>query len=180
MQEITLVKASDIPRNGLNDRVNNRIDLIANTLVYLIGQGVINIHNLSGEILDFGPGEGASTHVLKQYGGKVRVVDLSDKLVQEAIRQGIIKSDEAVIADGFDYLDHSVVPDSLDFLACIRSIYFPPQELLNRAERVLKSGGQLLMGKQKEDMDLYDLNSLNQCGQVIEYGIDRNFIFTKP
>ncbi len=131
--------------DGLNVLTASRAKDIEQTMALLIMRGSVNPDNLEGNVLDFGMGTGPGSYVLNQYGGKVTGVDSSESGVKRAIEEGILPADRVLVQDGFEYLD-GLQPASLDFIgAFMMHRGFPHERLYRASERVLKSGGQLLI-----------------------------------
>jgi SAM-dependent methyltransferase len=131
--------------DGLNILTASRAKDIEQIMALLIMRGSVNPDILEGNVLDFGMGTGPGSYVLNQYGANVTGVDSSESGVKRAIEEGILPADRALVQDGFKYLE-GLQPASLDFLgAFMMHSGFPHERLYQASERVLKSGGQLLI-----------------------------------
>ena len=131
--------------DGLNVLTTSRAKDIEQIMALLIMRGSINPDNLEGAVVDFGMGTGPGAYVLNQYGGNVTGVDSSESGVQRAIEEGILPRERALVQDGFKYL-RSLQPDSLNLVAAFMMHKgFPHERLYQESQRVLKSGGQLLI-----------------------------------
>ena len=131
--------------DGLNVLTKSRAQDIEQIMALLIMRGSINPDNLEGTVVDFGMGTGPGAYVLNQYGGNVTGVDSSESGVQRAIEEGILPRERVLIQDGFEYI-RSLQPDSLNLVAAFMMHKgFPHERLYQESQRVLKSGGQLLI-----------------------------------
>ena len=131
--------------DGLNVLPKSRAQDIEQIMALLIMRGSINPDNLEGTVVDFGMGTGPGAYVLRQYGGNITGVDSSENSVQIAIEEGILPKERALVQDGFEYL-RSLQPQSLNLVAAFMMHGgFPEEKLYNESQRVLKSGGQLLV-----------------------------------
>jgi len=131
--------------DGLNVLTKSRAQDIEQIMALLIMRGSINPDNLEGTVVDFGMGTGPGAYVLNQYGGNITGVDSSESGVQRAIEEGILPRERALVQDGFKYL-RSLQPDSLNLVAAFMMHKgFPHERLYQESQRVLKSGGQLLI-----------------------------------
>ena len=130
---------------GLNVLTKSRAQDIEQIMALLIMRGSINPDNLEGTVVDFGMGTGPGAYVIKQYGGNITGVDSSASGVQRAIEEGILPRERALVQDGFEYLK-SLQPDSLDLVAAFMMHRgFPHERLYQESQRIMKSGGQLLI-----------------------------------
>lgn len=131
--------------DGLNVLTKSRAQDIEQIMALLIIRDSINQDNLEGTVVDFGMGTGPGAYVLNQYGGNITGVDSSESGVQIAIEEGILPRERALVQDGFEYL-RSLQPDSLNLVAAFMMHKgFPHERLYQESQRVLKSGGQLLI-----------------------------------
>jgi SAM-dependent methyltransferase len=141
-----IITSSKIPTDGLDLFTVHRTKDVANVLAILLFEGLIEIKNLRGGVVDFGCGAGSSAHVLKQYGGRVTGVDIDPNNIQCAITQGILSPDTSYKGDGFEYLTQEVKPSSIDFLSAFMIVsQLNVGDLYGCSDRVLKHGGQLLV-----------------------------------
>jgi len=130
---------------GLNVSTASKAKDIEQIMALLIMRELVNPDNLEGNVVDFGMGTGPGAYVLKQYGENITGVDSSGWGVQIAIEEGILPRDRALVKDGFDYLS-GLQPGSLDFIgAFMMYLGFPHARLYQESQRVLKTGGQLLI-----------------------------------
>ena len=131
--------------DGLNVLTTSRSKDIEQIMALLIMRCSVNPDNLEGNVLDFGMGTGPGSYVLNQYGGNVTGVDSSESGVKRAIEERILPAERALVQDGFEYLG-GLQPAGLDFIgAFMMHSGFPHERLYRASERVLKSGGQLLI-----------------------------------
>src|SRR3989338_5416683 len=135
--------------NGLYARTRARVRLIEQEFSHLIGCGIIKKENLRVRALDFGTGAGAGAAVIKKYGGSVTGLDNWDVTLSDAVEQGILLPEDAIlIGDGFDYLEwlSSTQPQSVDFISVLWMNWkFPYENMCKYASDILKQGGQLLV-----------------------------------
>jgi SAM-dependent methyltransferase len=174
-----IITSSEIPTKGLNEFNVCRAKDVASALAVLLYNDLIKIQNLRGKIIDFGCGSGASSHVLKQYGGNVVGVDNNHNGVKQAIKEGILTSESSYIGDGFEYLNEKVQPASIDLLSAFRIMRdLPIMHLYDCANRVLKRGGQLLITGQYDSNVL--IKELSYLGKFMECISEDCLIYTKP
>ena len=141
VKRVKMVQSFD----GLNVLTTFRAKDIGQIMALLIMRGLVNPDTLEGNVVDFGMGTGPGAYVLNHYGGNITGVDPSETLVQTAIEEGILPKDRALVQDGFAYLN-GLQPASLDFIGAFMMCHrFPHVKLYEESERVLKSGGQLLI-----------------------------------
>ncbi|MDD5649890.1 MAG: methyltransferase domain-containing protein [Candidatus Nanoarchaeia archaeon] len=154
--------------DGLNVLNISRARDIEQIITLLIMNGSINPDNLSGNVVDFGMGTGPGSYVLKQYGGNITGVDSQEVGVKIAIEEGILPKEKALVQDGFEYL-RSLQSQSLDFLAAfMMNEYFPSERLYQESQRVLKSGGQLLITGGLNELKDKLQNDVSKYGKVEE------------
>lgn len=174
-----IITASGIPRDHLNPFVNARVEDIANTLAILLYNGLIDIQNLKGKVIDFGCGVGASAHVLKQYGGDVVGLELNPKRIEDVIQQGILPAEKTYVGDGFEYLDQGVEPNSVNLVATFRIMNdFPLQRLYESAQRILRPNGQLVVTGQTDAEAL--IKSYQHIGRIHDGLSEHCLVYTKP
>jgi len=172
-----IILPDSVPREGLNEFVDLRVESVATTLSLLLFQNYLNIGNLEGEVIDFGSGVGASAHVLRQYGGNVVGLELSDILIKQVIEQGILTPENAIVGDGFKYLDEKVNPASIDLVAAFRITKdFPIQKIYDASKRIFKPGGQLLITGQTDAKSL--MEEYEHLGQIKQGLHEDSIIYT--
>ena len=135
----------NIPCEGFDTYVEFRVQDIEQIIALLIVNNSINPDNLAGDVVDFGTGTGAGAYVLKHYGATIKAVDVPRRGLETALEQGLLTPDQIVEGDGFEYL--ATLPDqSRNFIAAFMMPRgFPHRHLYHQAQRILKTGGQLLI-----------------------------------
>jgi len=175
-----IITPSEIPKRFIRDPwIRERIDDVANTLAMLLKNEMIAVQNLRGEVIDFGCALGQSAYVLKQYGGYVVALDINPGFIKMAIDEGLLTPDSAYVCDGFEYLGRSVPPNSINLLAAFRIMDdFPIARFYQSGQKVLKSGGQLLVSGHSDARPTIETHK--ELGEVRDCSGEFCLVYTKP
>jgi SAM-dependent methyltransferase len=115
----------------------------------------------TGRILDAGCGAGYTTAELIKAGWDVAAIDISGALVADANKYVEEQCDKPDVAMQTPVTDLSAFPDSsFDALLCVGVLYYveDTEQAYREFNRVLRTGGVLLVSHQNELFDLFTFN----------------------